>query len=341
MLNLKPFGQRRINAKTKKNVKQLIPIFIILLFNNFVGNAQIKTETNKKTKLESRIDSLSNFNYSEIDFNEMKAYFKSDAKFKEVLSSKASKGDKEAEDLLNILENSYADAIKLNGKHNVDLLINRHKKSKEILEKFEALEDKFKAQLKESLIKTDSLETHKTHFKNHTNNLKSDLNIANFKVVKNFIEAYNAKDSVATFKLLHKDFVELYDKKVAIKSKTDYANNYAWGNVMNDKMEYLLVLADEMDIEIISTYHCDRDRLLGVSPYKSIRTFTILDGQILNIKESKLSGFEDCNTKRSEKYQLFFNWLSDTYNLTPLDFKFNKSGAEKLKKAILEYSNQN
>ncbi|MCK8521469.1 hypothetical protein M0D21_07815 [Aquimarina sp. D1M17] len=161
-------------------------------------------------------------------------------------------------------------------------------------------------------------------------------------VVSNFIEAYNKKDSITTFKYLHKNFVEHFEliSDTAIASKSDYSNNYAWGKVMNDRMEFELLQTDDNWVETMSTYYSDRDSLLDVSPYKSIRKYIIVDGQILKIIESKFSGYNKYDNPRRDKYNKFFEWLLKKHGLTISDFEYDQKGAEKLKKILLEYSKE-
>ena len=158
-------------------------------------------------------------------------------------------------------------------------------------------------------------------------------------IVVNFIDAYNKKDSITTFKYLHKDFAEFYENETVIASKADYSNNYAWGKVMKDRVEFEIIKIEDAEVETMSIYYSDRDSLLGVSPYKSIRKYFIKNGQIIKIVESKLPKHEEYNNLRSEKYNKFFTWLKSKYKLTISDFSFDKKGAEKLKEKILEYSN--
>jgi hypothetical protein len=157
-------------------------------------------------------------------------------------------------------------------------------------------------------------------------------------IVENFIKAYNIKDSIKTFKYLHKDFVELFEKDTAIVNKLGYSKNYAWGKVMNDRMEFEIIKVEGNEIETMTTYYSDRDSLLNVSPYKSIRTYFIKDEQIVKVIENKFSDYEKYDNPRREKYNDFFNWLYKEHKLNINDFKFDKNGAEKLKKILIKYS---
>ncbi len=155
--------------------------------------------------------------------------------------------------------------------------------------------------------------------------------------LESFIKNYNQKDSLSTLKYLHENFVELFEKDTSIANKTAYSNNYAWGKVMNDRMEFEIIKVDNTIIKTMSTYYSDRDSLLNISPYKSIRTYFIKNNQIIKIIENKFSGYDEYDNPRRKKYNIFFNWLSEEYDLTITDFSFDKNGAEGLKKMLLEY----
>ncbi|GEM_PF-2510744 len=160
----------------------------------------------------------------------------------------------------------------------------------------------------------------------------------NHQLVNEFIESYNDKDSLRTFNLLHDDFIELWEKDTVINNKTDYSKNYAWGKVMNDLEVIEIIKMDSNFVETISTYYSDRDRLLDISPYKSKRVYELKNGKILKVTGGKFDGYEEYDSPRREKYAAFFTWLSKNHNLEPSDFAFDKNGAEKLKKKIIEYT---
>ncbi len=157
-------------------------------------------------------------------------------------------------------------------------------------------------------------------------------------IVENFIDAYNTKDSITAFNYLHKDFVELFEKDTAIASKSAYGNNYAWGIIMHDRMSFEITEVRSNEIETMSTYYSDRDSLLKVEPFKSIRTYFLKNDQIVKVVETKFSGYENYDAPRREKYSTFFSWLSKEHNLSIGNFAYNKNGAEKLRKILLVYS---
>ena len=160
---------------------------------------------------------------------------------------------------------------------------------------------------------------------------------SNDKIVSEFIQSYNNKDSLKTFNLLHKDFTELWENNTVIPNKTDYTKNYAWGKVMNDLEEIKIVKTDSNFVETISTYYSDRDKILGINPYKSKRTYEIKHGKIIQIVGGEFDEYKEYDEPRREQYQVFFDWLSKNYNLEASDFPFDKNGAEKLKKILIEY----
>ena len=160
---------------------------------------------------------------------------------------------------------------------------------------------------------------------------------SNDQVVNEFIKSYNDKDSLKTFDLLHKDFVELWEKDTVINNKIDYSKNYSWGKVMNDFAEIQIIKTDSNFVETISTYYSDRDKLLRISPYKSKRVYEIENGKIIKIVEGEFDGYFKYDDPRREQYQFFFKWLSENYNLNPYEFPFDKNGAERLKEKIIEF----
>lgn len=162
----------------------------------------------------------------------------------------------------------------------------------------------------------------------------------NTQVVSDFIKSYNEKDSLKTFSLLHKDFVELWEKDTVINNKTAYSKNYSWGKVMNDANEIEIVKTSSDFVEAICTYTSDRDNLLGVAPYKSKRVYQLKNGKIFKIIGGEFNSYNEYDKPRREKYQLFFKWLSKNYNLNPSSFPFDKNGAERLKKILIEYNNK-
>lgn len=159
----------------------------------------------------------------------------------------------------------------------------------------------------------------------------------NIQVVNEFIKSYNNKDSIMTFNLLHENFIELWEKDTVIRNKTDYSKNYSWGKVMNDIEVVEIIKTDSSFVETISTYYSKRDKLLGISPYKSKRVYKISNGKIIKIIGGEFDGYLEYDKPRREQYQVFFKWLSKNYDLEPSDFPFDKNGAEKLKEKIIEY----
>lgn len=160
---------------------------------------------------------------------------------------------------------------------------------------------------------------------------------SNDQVVIEFIKSYNDKDSLKTFDLLHKNFIELWEKDTVINNKTNYSKNYSWGKVMNDFEVIEIIITDSNHVETISTYYSDRDKLLNISPYKSKRVYEMNNGKIVKIVGGEFDGYFKYDEPRREQYQVFFRWLSEHYDMEPSDFSFDKNGAEKLKEKIIEY----
>lgn len=164
----------------------------------------------------------------------------------------------------------------------------------------------------------------------------------NVRIVNKFIKAYNSKDDAKTLGLLHQDFAELWERDTVIQSKTQYAQHYAWGKVMNDREEIkVLKQGSKNQVATLSTYYCDRDRLLGITPYKSKRVYEIRRGKIRKIVGGKFHGYDRYDQPRREQYKVFFKWLLKNYDLYPADLPFDKKGAEQLKEILLEYKKRN
>jgi hypothetical protein len=160
---------------------------------------------------------------------------------------------------------------------------------------------------------------------------------SNIQIVNEFIQSYNDKDSLKTFNSLHKDFIELWEKDTVINSKLDYCKNYSWGKIMNDSEKIQITNNNANSVVTISTYYSDRDKLMGINPYKSKRIYEISDGKISRITGGEFSDYQKYDKPRREKYQRFTEWLTKNYELELSDFSFDKKGAEKLRKILLEY----
>lgn len=161
---------------------------------------------------------------------------------------------------------------------------------------------------------------------------------SNEQVVREFVQAYKDKDALRTFDLLHQDFVQLWKNDTVIYSKNDFRNNFAWGEVMQDFERIEIIKSDDRFVETLSTYYCDRDKLLGIKPFKSKRIFEIRQGQIVKIRGEEFDGYAQYDQPRRVKFEKFFAWLAESHELKPIDFPFDKNGAEKLKEKIREYT---
>lgn len=160
---------------------------------------------------------------------------------------------------------------------------------------------------------------------------------SNRKLVHSFIQAYNEKDSLKAMELLHPDFVELFQNDTTIFSKESYADNYAWGKQMDDRIEFEILESDAKTVKINSTYHCLRDKILDLGPYISQRSYMIKDDKIFKIIETyKEQDYVD----RRTVYEDFFKWLERNKNLFPADFPFNSEGAKALITVLNEYASK-
>jgi len=156
-------------------------------------------------------------------------------------------------------------------------------------------------------------------------------------VVRTFIEAYNAKDSVRVMGMLHEDFTELFEKDTSILNKNTYANHYSWGKEMDDRVEFDIIGTNSDTVKVKSKYYCQRDKLLKLGPYVSERAYVVRDGQIVQIIEHHDDQFYE---PRNETYQAFSNWLQLNKNGSFSDFPFNHDGAVKLKAVLKEYADE-
>ncbi|MEJ6793048.1 MAG: hypothetical protein QNK89_10060 [Lacinutrix sp.] len=91
----------------------------------------------------------------------MKKYFSQNKEVLNLISNKASQGNKDAVDFIEILTQSYDQAIAKHTKNNIDLLIFAYYGSKKTLDKFKELEQAFDAEI-------DSLEMHKAYYDKET-----------------------------------------------------------------------------------------------------------------------------------------------------------------------------
>jgi len=159
----------------------------------------------------------------------------------------------------------------------------------------------------------------------------------NSKIVQDFIEHFNKKDSIATLNTLHKNFTEYWNTLKVYENKSDYSNYYSWSKVMQDFEEIEIVSNTKNKIVVNSIYYSDLDKLLGKMPYKSKKTFIISKGKILKIISSKNKGYDSYQNKRRSAYIKFKNWLSRNHDLKRNDFKMNRKDALKMRKIVFEY----
>jgi hypothetical protein len=134
----------------KKIMKNIIFIIVILISNSiFSQNLNLEDEREHIIKMLDTLD------YSESDFNSIKNYIKEQKGFQELASKKILEGDKNMMALVNILSLPFNQAKVKYGKKEINVLIFSHYKSREILNKFKALNEAFELEL-------DSLEKQKT-----------------------------------------------------------------------------------------------------------------------------------------------------------------------------------
>ena len=159
----------------------------------------------------------------------------------------------------------------------------------------------------------------------------------NSKIVEDYIENFNKKDSVATFNTLHKNFSEYWNTILVSKNKREYSGYYSWGTVMQDKEEIEIVSSVGKKVVVNSSYYSDLDQLLGKMPYKCKKTFIISKGKIIKIVSSKNKRYDLYQNKRKSAFIPFKNWLSRTHKLKRRDFNMNHKDALKMKNIVFEY----
>ncbi len=164
----------------------------------------------------------------------------------------------------------------------------------------------------------------------------------NLKIVEDYIENFNKKDSIATINMLHKNFMEYWQSTSVInKNKKEYAHYYSWANIMQENEEIEIVSTKGNTVVVNSTYYSDLDKLLGKLPYKCKKTFVISKGKIIKIINDKNKRYDYYQNKRKSAFINFKNWLNKTHGLKRQDFKLNHKYAKKMKKIILDYISEN
>lgn len=164
----------------------------------------------------------------------------------------------------------------------------------------------------------------------------------NLKIVEDYIENFNKKDSIATINMLHKNFMEYWQSTSVInKNKKEYAHYYSWANIMQENEEIEIVSTKGNTVVVNSTYYSDLDKLLGKLPYKCKKTFVISKGKIIKIINDKNNRYDYYQNKRKSAFINFKNWLNKTHGLKRQDFKLNHKYAKKMKKIILDYISEN
>jgi len=160
-------------------------------------------------------------------------------------------------------------------------------------------------------------------------------------IVKNYIENFNKKDSIATLNSLHKRFEELWQNSVINESKKEYAKQFTWSRVMNEYEEIEIISATPKSVVVNSVYFSDLDRSLGKMPYKCKKKFIISKGKIIKIISLKNKGYDLYQSKRKRAYVSFKNWLYKKHRLRRNSFKMNHKDAKKMKSIVYQYMSQN
>ena len=121
-------------------------LILFLLVNGFLF-AQ-KSDSLKLSQIYHKVDSTK---YSKSDFVKMQRYFNENSKFKTVISKKAEQGDKNAADLLDILDLSYEKVNEKYGTSTIKGMIHTYNISIAIQKKFDEVNSKLDMKL-ENLI---------------------------------------------------------------------------------------------------------------------------------------------------------------------------------------------
>lgn len=130
---------------------------IILTFTLLTSAILFGQKANTK-KLEQMYQEIDSLNFSELDFIKMQKYYNENIKLNDLIYKKAKQGDKNATDLLEILNLSYQRANKKYGEKDIKLIILSYYKSFEIIEKFNTINSELDAKL-------DSLQLKKEYLK--------------------------------------------------------------------------------------------------------------------------------------------------------------------------------
>jgi len=128
-------------------------LLIFILLTSGILYAQ-KTDSLKLEQIYKKIDSIK---YSESDFLKMQKYFNENPELNNMISEKAKQGDKNATDLLQILNLQYNKANELYGKQEIKVLIYSYYMSIGIQDRFRKLNSELDAKL-------DSLKSQKEYF---------------------------------------------------------------------------------------------------------------------------------------------------------------------------------
>tara|TARA_R110002049_G_scaffold203393_5_gene373978 strand:- start:55 stop:504 length:450 start_codon:yes stop_codon:yes gene_type:complete len=127
-------------------------ISFVFFIHGFIFSQNI--DSLRLKQFQKEIDSVE---YSKNDFIKLKSHFNENEKILELISKKASSGDKNASDLLYLLSLSFEEANKKYGEKNIKILIYSHYKRVNTLKKFKTLDSTFQA-------KNDSLKLSKEFF---------------------------------------------------------------------------------------------------------------------------------------------------------------------------------
>lgn len=119
----------------------------ILIITILISHSVFSQNLNLEDEREHIIKTLDTLDYSESDFNTLKNYTKKQKGFKELISKKALKYDKNIIILADILNLSFNQAKSKYGKKEINALIFSHYKSRETLNKFITLNEDFEVKL--------------------------------------------------------------------------------------------------------------------------------------------------------------------------------------------------
>lgn len=138
-------------------MKNFIIILLIFTSNCVISQNTTNSKENDSLEINRILKKIDSLNYSELDYNKMKKYYAENKELNELISKKASDGDKNATDFLDLMTLPYDKAIDKVGENEIKAMIYTYYMTVGIKEKFDKLNSDFDSKL-------DSLKLQKEYF---------------------------------------------------------------------------------------------------------------------------------------------------------------------------------